>query len=63
MSCLHFFYVLCWCAECQIAEMRNGSLLMTSRLNTKLWEPSPDNTTWPDPDRVNKRRAFARSDE
>ena len=54
---------MCWFAECQIAEMRNGSLLMTSRLNTKLWEPSPDNTTWPNPDRVNKRRAFARSDE
>ena len=53
-------------SECQIAEMRNGSLLMTSRLQAKTpnhYRPSPDNTTWPFPDKGNKRRAFARSDD
>jgi len=51
--------------ECQVAEMRNGSLLMSSRLEHTFpqWQPSPDNTTWPNPDRQNKRRAFARSDD
>jgi hypothetical protein len=52
--------------ECQIAEMKNGSILMTSRLQAHTpnkYRPSPDNTTWPFPDRANKRRAFARSDE
>ena len=35
----------------QIAEMRNGSVLMTSRLQGKMgrppYQPFPDNTTWP----------------
>lgn len=50
--------------ECQVAEMGNGSLLMTSRLEHTFpkWQPFPSNTTWPNPDRQNKRRAFARSD-
>ena len=45
--------------------MRNGSLLMTSRLQAKTpnhYRPYPDNTTGP-LDKQNKRRAFARSDD
>jgi hypothetical protein len=44
--------------------MRNGSLLMTSRLQAKTpnhYRPYPGNTTGP-LDKQNKRRAFARSD-
>eukprot|EP00666_Eupelagonemidae_sp_cell4sb_P009849 gene9849-14798_t len=45
--------------------MRNGSVLMTARLQSNIgpWQPFPDNTTWTVPDRQNKRRAFARSDD
>ena len=51
--------------ECQVTQMRNGSLLMTSRLQAKTpnhYRPYPDNTTGP-LDKENKRRAFARSDD
>eukprot|EP01052_Picozoa_sp_SAG31_P040439 SAG31_NODE_5856_length_2291_cov_10.778285_1_plen_187_part_00 len=55
-------------SECQIAELKNGSLLMTSRLmggshpTPNHYQPHPDNTTGP-LDAQNKRRAFARSDD
>lgn len=45
--------------------MKNGSILMTSRLQAKTpnhYRPNPDNTTGP-LDKANKRRAFARSDD
>jgi Neuraminidase (sialidase) len=47
--------------EDQLAEMHNGSLLMSSRLEDTFpaWEPDPKNATDP----RNKRRAFARSDD
>jgi hypothetical protein len=45
--------------ECQIAEMHNGSLLMTSRMYGAEFIPDPKN----DSDPNNKRRGFARSDD
>ncbi len=42
--------------ECQIAEMHNGSLLMTSRMAGPPYLTSP-------PKRSNRRRGFARSDD
>lgn len=48
--------------EDQIAEMKNGSLLMTARLESRgfpQFSPDPNNGTDP----RNIRRGFARSDE
>jgi hypothetical protein len=45
--------------ECQIAEMHNGSLLMTSRMYGTQFIPDPTNMSDP----KNRRRGFARSDD
>ena len=45
--------------ETQVAEMRNGSLLLTSRMYGTAFIPDPKNAS----DRRNKRRGFARSDD
>ena len=48
--------------EDQLAEMKNGSILMTSRLEGRgfpQWQPDPNNGTDP----RNHRRGFARSDD
>ena len=42
--------------ECQVAEMSNGSLLMTSRMYGPPYLSSP-------PKRTDRRRGFARSDD